>query len=53
MPLEDILIVNQIDNPDVLAVGGDLIIPLGGVPMLTSTPESGEEQADEQSTPEP
>ena len=40
VPLHDILVFNEIDNPDVLAVGQDLIIPLGGLPELTATPEN-------------
>jgi LysM repeat protein len=37
VPLDDIVLVNNIANPNILAVGTELIIPVGGIP--TSTPE--------------
>lgn len=37
VPLEDIVLVNHITNPNLLDVGTELVIPVGGIP--TSTPE--------------
>ena len=37
VPIDDIVTVNNIVNPNILAVGTELIIPVGGIP--TSTPE--------------
>ena len=37
VPMDDIITVNNIVNPNVLSVGTELVIPVGGIP--TSTPE--------------
>ncbi len=36
--LEDIITVNQLDNPNVIDVGQQLIIPVGGIPTPTPQP---------------
>ena len=38
IPLEDIMAANGLDNPNVLSVGQELTIPVGGI--ATATPES-------------
>lgn len=53
VPIDDILIMNGIENPDVLSVGQDLIIPLGGLPDLTPTLEGSQEDFIQEGTPEP
>jgi LysM repeat protein len=37
VPEEDIIAANQLDNPNFLQVGMQLIIPVGGVPEVTAT----------------
>lgn len=37
VPAEDILAANQLENPNFLQVGMELIIPVGGVPQVTPT----------------
>jgi LysM repeat protein len=39
IPLEDIITVNNIDNPNVLQVGQEILIPVNGIPTPTATPE--------------
>lgn len=39
VPLEDIITVNNIDNPNVLQVGQEILIPVNGIPTPTPTPE--------------
>ncbi|NIV39826.1 MAG: LysM peptidoglycan-binding domain-containing protein, partial [Anaerolineae bacterium] len=34
---EDIIAANQLENPNFLQVGMQLIIPIGGVPEVTAT----------------
>ena len=38
VPLEDIIRVNNLANPDILSVGDELIIPVGGIPTPTLEP---------------
>ena len=38
VPLADIMIANELDNPNVLSPGQELVIPLGGIENLTPTP---------------
>ena len=40
VPLADIMIANELDNPNVLSPGQELVIPLGGIENLTPTPTS-------------
>lgn len=37
VPLEDILLVNGIDNPNILQVGQEILIPVNGIPTPTPT----------------
>jgi LysM repeat protein len=37
VPLEDIITVNNIDNPNVLQVGQEILIPVNGIPTPTPT----------------
>jgi len=37
VPAEDIIAANQIQNPNFLPLGAELIIPVGGVPQVTAT----------------
>lgn len=37
VPLEDILLVNGLDNPNILQVGQEILIPVGGIPTPTPT----------------
>jgi nucleoid-associated protein YgaU len=37
VPAEDIITANQLENPNFLQVGTELIIPLGGLPEATAT----------------
>jgi LysM repeat protein len=37
VPAEDIIAANQLDNPNYLQVGAQLIIPVGGLPEATAT----------------
>lgn len=39
VPLEDIITVNNIDNPNILQVGDEILIPVNGIPTPTPTPE--------------
>lgn len=38
VPMEDIMIANGISNPNILSVGQQLTIPVGGLPTATSPP---------------
>ena len=38
VPLADIMIANELDNPNVISPGQELVIPLGGIENLTPTP---------------
>jgi LysM repeat protein len=38
--LEDLMAANGIDNPDLISVGQQLIIPVGGIPTATPLPAS-------------
>ena len=38
VPLDDIMAVNNLTDPNVLAVGQELVIPVGGLPTATSAP---------------
>jgi len=38
VPAEDIIVANQIENPNFLQLGTELMIPVGGLPEATPTP---------------
>jgi LysM repeat protein len=43
--LEDIMTINGLSDPNVLSVGQELIIPIGGIPTATPLPTSPSESA--------
>ena len=43
VPIDDIMAANNIDDPNFLAVGQELIIPLDGLPVATPVPAGDEE----------
>lgn len=45
VPLNDIIAANNITNPDILTVGQELVIPVGGLPTATSPPEAAATEA--------
>ncbi len=40
VPMDDIMTMNGISNPNILAVGQELLIPVGGIPTATPEPTS-------------
>lgn len=38
VPIEDIMVANNMDNPNFLQVGQELLIPVGGIPTATPVP---------------
>ncbi len=50
VPLADIMIANELDNPNILSPGQELVIPLGGIENLTPTPTL---ELDISGTPQP
>lgn len=40
VPIDDIMLVNDIANPNFLQVGQELVIPIGGIPTATPLPTS-------------
>jgi len=38
VPIDDIMLVNDISNPNFLQVGQELVIPIGGIPTATPLP---------------
>lgn len=40
VPMDDIMTMNGISNPNILAVGQELLIPAGGIPTATPEPTS-------------
>ncbi len=38
VPMDDIIAINDLDNPNLLSIGQELIIPIGGIPTPTPVP---------------